>query len=78
MNYMLLIHIMIIIYIISKYFLTVEIWILNLKKWPLENQKNNGSIEKNSAREITSSVHVVYDPVHRIIFYRAVNENYMS
>ena len=28
-----------------KNFLTVEIWNLNLKKWPLENRKNNGPID---------------------------------
>ena len=74
------------VYVISKVksmgnfffeFLTVEIWNLNLKKWPLENQKNNGSIEKKFARQIFRSVYVGYDPVYRINFYRAVNENYV-
>ena len=49
---------MIMIYIISKLklfgkifekILTVEIWILNLKIWPLENRKNNGPIKIKKA-----------------------------
>ena len=31
-------------------FVNFEIWILNLKIWPLENRKNNGTIEKKKAR----------------------------
>ena len=41
-------------------FLTVEIWILNLKIWPLENQKNNCSIKIKMIRKFFDFIYIFY------------------
>ena len=57
-----------------KIFLTVEIWNLNLKKWPLENHKNNGSIDSKMMGYDWSWIFVFMISDLKIKIYRTVFE----
>ena len=55
-------------------FLTVKIWNLNLKIGPLENQKNNGSIEIKMLGQIFDSVHEIYISGLKTIMFATVKD----
>ena len=55
-----------------KFFLTVGIWNLNLKKWPLENRENNGPIDSKMVGYDWSRIFVFMISGLKIKIYRTV------